>query len=55
MKLVEMKIHLLEENEHTHLKYLRAAISRRVMLDNFARHLEQEIEYLDGLLFHDLK
>lgn len=55
MKLIEMKVTLLEENERTHLKYLRAAISRRVMLDNVARHLEQEMNYLDGLLFHDLK
>jgi hypothetical protein len=55
MKLVEMKIHLLEENERLHLKFLRSAISRRVMLDNIARHLEQEMEYLDTLLFHELK
>ena len=55
MKLIEMKVTLLEENERLHLKFLRNAISRRVMLDNVARHLEQEMNYLDGLLFRDLK
>lgn len=55
MKLVEMKVHLLEEREQQHLKYLRAAISRRMMLDRFARHLVQETEYLDILLFSQLK